>query len=321
MDSHIVAVTGPITKTNNGMTMRKCTWLSFLFLSFSMFGLPALAQTADEIILHNMTLEEAMVEIAAMEMEEQGGGTPDGLTPAVEDICTKWGFTGKINGLCNAYCEAMDCDSASPQASDQACTRIYDKIIQGLGETSFPTCEDSDGDGIPNGFDNCPNHPNPDQLDSDNDGVGDECDNCPETPNDDQMDTDMDGVGDACDNCREIRNPDQSDDIGNACQPVVSECPCNAANEGGSSLWETGAMADAGFVTVSGRISTALFFHYQISVSCGERGECSGKNFCAVEVNHTVYDPALAVAIGPLVPTETSACRAEVNAMFPSNGN
>ena len=28
--------------------------------------------------------------------------TADGQTPAAEDICTKWGMTGKINGLCNA---------------------------------------------------------------------------------------------------------------------------------------------------------------------------------------------------------------------------
>ena len=65
MDSHIVAVTGPISKTLKGMTMRKFTWLSILFVSLSMFGLPALAQTTEgEIILKNMTLEEAMAEMA-----------------------------------------------------------------------------------------------------------------------------------------------------------------------------------------------------------------------------------------------------------------
>lgn len=35
---------------------------------------------------------------------------------------------------------------------------------------------DSDGDGIPDIFDNCPNTPNPDQADTDGDGVGDSCD-------------------------------------------------------------------------------------------------------------------------------------------------
>ncbi len=35
---------------------------------------------------------------------------------------------------------------------------------------------DSDGDGIEDGLDNCPDTPNPDQLDSDGDGLGDACD-------------------------------------------------------------------------------------------------------------------------------------------------
>jgi len=35
--------------------------------------------------------------------------------------------------------------------------------------------QDTDGDGVPNDADNCPNTPNPDQADSDGDGVGDAC--------------------------------------------------------------------------------------------------------------------------------------------------
>jgi len=92
-------------------------------------------------------------------------GTPDGETPAAEDICPLWGFTGTINGLCNAYCEAMDCDDAEPQASEQACTRVLGKIETALGETPFPTCEDADDDGVPDGLDNCPDDPNADQAD------------------------------------------------------------------------------------------------------------------------------------------------------------
>ncbi|MEA1868256.1 MAG: thrombospondin type 3 repeat-containing protein, partial [Thermodesulfobacteriota bacterium] len=38
--------------------------------------------------------------------------------------------------------------------------------------------EDSDGDGVPDEMDNCPDTYNPDQSDSDGDGIGDACDNC-----------------------------------------------------------------------------------------------------------------------------------------------
>jgi hypothetical protein len=102
-------------------------------------------------------------------------GTPDGETPAAEDICSKWGFTGKVNGLCKAYCEAMDCDSSTPQASEQACGRVLDNIMGALGDTPFPTCQDVDDDGVPNGLDNCVDDPNPNQEDADDDGVGDVC--------------------------------------------------------------------------------------------------------------------------------------------------
>jgi hypothetical protein len=39
-----------------------------------------------------------------------------------------------------------------------------------------PGYPDSDGDGIHDDDDNCPNDPNPDQADSDEDGIGDACD-------------------------------------------------------------------------------------------------------------------------------------------------
>ena len=48
--------------------------------------------------------------------------TPDGQTPAEETVCD--GQTGAAYGLCNAYCEAMDCDSPEPQASPTACSRV-----------------------------------------------------------------------------------------------------------------------------------------------------------------------------------------------------
>ena len=81
------------------------------------------------------------------------------------------------------------------------CDRVY-----GLVSTTSVDAGllDSDHDGIPDIYDNCPFVWNPDQSDIDADGVGDVCDNCPLIPNhppigQPQADADADGVGDACD--------------------------------------------------------------------------------------------------------------------------
>ena len=57
--------------------------------------------------------------------------TPDGETPAEEMVCDS--ENGAAFGLCNAYCEAMDCESDSPQASETACTRVRDKFMNIAG--------------------------------------------------------------------------------------------------------------------------------------------------------------------------------------------
>ena len=56
----------------------------------------------------------------------------------------------------------------------------------------------ADGDGVPDGTDNCPNVANADQVDSDGDGTGDACDLFPldET---ETVDSDFDGIGDNID--------------------------------------------------------------------------------------------------------------------------
>ena len=124
-------------------------------------------------------------------------------------------------------------------ASEELLEKITDcvgsrSVEDGLEKilNSPPTCDstkiDSDGDGISDEIDNCPEYPNPNQLDSDGDGIGDACeaidstkidsdgdgipdgvDNCPDTPNPNQLDTDGDGIGDDCDDC-DLPNPDGS---------------------------------------------------------------------------------------------------------------
>ena len=78
---------------------------------------------------------------------------------------------------------------------------------------------DSDGDGVDNAEDNCPETSNPGQEDTDGDGIGDACDTC---PNDPENDVDGDGICGDVDNCPNTANPDQidtdGDGIGDACE-------------------------------------------------------------------------------------------------------
>jgi hypothetical protein len=66
---------------------------------------------------------------------------------------------------------------------------------------------DTDGDGVANPADNCPDVLNPFQHDEDSDGVGDACDNCPTFANTDQA------------NVGEINNGMAADALGDACDP------------------------------------------------------------------------------------------------------
>jgi hypothetical protein len=72
---------------------------------------------------------------------------------------------------------------------------------EGIGGTEVWRYQeiDSDGDGISDAIDNCPNVPNVNQADTDHDGMGDVCDNCANTCNPQQLDADGDGTGDLCD--------------------------------------------------------------------------------------------------------------------------
>ncbi|MGV3625818.1 MAG: thrombospondin type 3 repeat-containing protein, partial [Archangium sp.] len=85
----------------------------------------------------------------------------------------------------------------------------------GLQRVTMPV--DSDGDGVTDTQDNCPDEPNPMQRDTDADGDGDACDgdddrdgvpdeddNCPLISNAGQLDGDRDGLGDACDSMMQM---------------------------------------------------------------------------------------------------------------------
>lgn len=94
--------------------------------------------------------------------------------------------------------------------------------------TKYAQVADSDGDGIANSVDNCPDAKNSNQSDVDHDGVGDVCDNCPDKSNSDQVDTDKDHLGDACDNCPSQNNPDQRDKDADGKGDFCDNCPDKA---------------------------------------------------------------------------------------------
>jgi hypothetical protein len=109
--------------------------------------------------------------------------------------------------------------------------------------TGAPAAGDMDGDGIPDGMDNCPNVFNPIrpmdggmQPDTDGDGLGDACDPCPLDANTTQCgnplaDVDGDGIANANDNCPTVANPNQADADGDGKGDACDECP-NLANPG-----------------------------------------------------------------------------------------
>jgi len=113
-------------------------------------------------------------------------------------------------------------------------------------EPTGPGPDDTDGDGISDDQDNCPNTPNPDQNDFDGDGMGDACD--PDDDNDGTLDindgcpydssktspgecgcgvadtdTDGDGVPDCVDNCPNTYNPGQEDNDGDGIGDVCDD--------------------------------------------------------------------------------------------------
>ena len=180
------------------------------------------------------------------------GGTSTETACTAEDPCT------------DSLCIAGNCVTGATVTShvcvdDNGCAGVVCNNDQ----------EDSDGDSVGDGCDNCqPGHPdydcttspfgcvNPDQADSDDDDVGDTCDNCQRDhlhydcdvapfvcANPDQADSDGDLVGDTCDNCQPgniehkcdvapfvCANPDQADSDGDLVGDNCDNCQPNHAD-------------------------------------------------------------------------------------------
>ncbi len=129
---------------------------------------------------------------------------------------------------CEAPANEPSCDPIRPEASIQNGSSTYSKTLT----------DDTDGDGVADGVDNCAKVFNPirpmdngNQPDADADGVGDACDECPLNASTstctafDVSDRDQDGVGNADDNCPVHANADQSDTDGDKRGNVCDACP------------------------------------------------------------------------------------------------
>lgn len=53
--------------------------------------------------------------------------TGDHIVPSIETVCDDDPFSF---GLCNAYCEALDCDSATPIGTERACSRVLNNYLK-----------------------------------------------------------------------------------------------------------------------------------------------------------------------------------------------
>ena len=151
---------------------------------------------------------------------------------------------------------------------------------------------DSDGDGIPDTTDKCPNEnpevdengdgcedpaPEPDQ---DGDGVSDASDNCPTVANANQQDSDGDGVGDACDECT-LKNPNSGCDRAllegeTGFVLIQNDLPLDLFVNGEDIAAVGVDIAEDGSVVITGNLEIQYqFTDYEIEVSTSPSGEGS----------------------------------------------
>lgn len=149
--------------------------------------------------------------------------------------------TGAVSAT-GATTEAWTTTESGVDSTSDGTTSTTAGDTADVPDTSTTGANDKDGDGAPDGDDNCPEVPNPGQEDGDGDGIGDACEDdedddddgvpdvddlCPLVPDPEQTDTDSDGLGDACDddddnddkpdeddNCPVTPNPLQDDGDG-----------------------------------------------------------------------------------------------------------
>jgi hypothetical protein len=128
----------------------------------------------DEVALWNVELTAAAV------AEIFNGGVPTDLTQngssyvSAANLQLYWGFE-----------EGAGLATADVSGHGHGGVLIAGDTIDSWGTNPPGSGPDSDGDGILDGFDNCPDDVNPNQEDADRDQVGDACDPFPDDPDND----------------------------------------------------------------------------------------------------------------------------------------
>ncbi len=212
---------------------------------------------------------------------QQADSDGDGVGDACPDATTMCSMDSEcpdgnvcVNGSCqtssgcsvDADCASGEvCVSGSCQAGSTGCQSDAD--CSGGEVCVSGACQsiDADGDGIEDGFDNCPTNSNPSQVDADGDSVGDDCDNCINVANVSQSDVDADQMGDACDPADPNGN-EVCDGLDNDADGSVDEgCPT-------SSGCTVDADCASGQVCISGSC--------QVSSGCSVDADCAGGEVC-----------------------------------------
>lgn len=76
--------------------------------------------------------------------------TPDGKPPSTETACN--GLTGNVRGLCNAYCQAQDCDVHERPS----CAQLRKNFQRATGSSKFPCDRVACGQSAPQCNGDCP---------------------------------------------------------------------------------------------------------------------------------------------------------------------
>lgn len=220
--------------------IRGLVMLSMVFALMSAFTINAGAQAAGEILATATAADGTDLSCTILgtdfDPDLAGGETLAGMVVSAADGADVAAGTATFatTGTTLTLTTAAVGDPAAGDTVNVVATDATDPTI-----TSTASCVlaaavappvDTDGDGVNDDVDNCPDVANADQADADGDGIGDACDTV--------ADSDGDGVADDVDNCPDVSNPDQTDTdgdgIGDACQ----------VGAGGSDVFTTVLISD-----------------------------------------------------------------------------